>query len=157
MTKIASGQSIIEVVIAATLISIGMVAALSLSNYSTRQNTYAKYINQTTSYNNQAGDWLRSEKARLGWNQFAAKLTGDGGPLVTYCLPNADLTGVDFLTLNAGNCGAADLIPNTFMTRSLSFDLGNIGNGKINLTVTTSWTDKTTHNLSLTMEISQWK
>ena len=42
--KLPKGTSIIEIVIAAALISVAVIAALSLSNNSQKQNTYARFL-----------------------------------------------------------------------------------------------------------------
>lgn len=158
MTKLKSGQSIVEVVIATTLISIGIVAALSLANYSARQNTYAKLVNEATSYNNQAADWLRAERVRLGWGEFTAKLTSDSaGSAVAYCLVSLSLASVDFTSLAPGNCNPTDYIVGTIFVRELIVDLDSLGDGQLTATVTTSWQDKTIHRIPLVTELSQWK
>lgn len=158
MIKLKSGQSIVEVVIATTLISIGVVAALSLANYSTKQNIYSKSLNQATSYNSQVADWLRSQKTKIGWAAFIEKLQADsGGGTSTYCLASIPSGASDFTTLAAGNCDPTDYISNTLFIRELTVDISDVSAGLVRASVVTSWVEKTTRTATLTMELSQWQ
>src|SRR5690242_14672897 len=104
MKQHKQGQSIVEVVIATTLISIGIIAALSLSNYSAKQNTYSKALNDATTLNNQAADWLRSQKTQVGWATLVDKLeTDSAGARSTYCLSSLPAAPETFLDLDPGS------------------------------------------------------
>jgi Tfp pilus assembly protein PilV len=158
MRKTRSGQSIVEVVIATTLISIGIIAALSLSNFSTKQNTYSKALNDATSYNNQVADWLRAQKTQLGWAAFTDKLTTDaGGGVATYCLMSLPSGADDFTALTAAPCNPTDFIDGTAYTRELQLDINNLADGRIPTTVITSWEEKVTRSATLNMELTQWQ
>jgi hypothetical protein len=135
------------------------VAALSLSNYSTKQNSYSKALNDATSYNSQVADWLRSEKTRLGWAVLVDKLQADtGAGTATYCLTQLPSGSNDFTSLTAGNCDpTTDFITGTVFVRELTLITDNIDSGSIAVTVTTSWEEKTTRQATLNMEISKWQ
>ena len=149
--KTKSGQSIIEVVIAAALISMGVIAALSLTNYSQKQSTFSKTLNLATSYNNQASEWLRNQRTTLGWAVFLDKITREGS---TYCLATLP---ADFSALVPGSCSGTDVILGTLYRRQLDFDTAQSAQGILSATITTTWQEKTTRTTSLTLEISQWK
>lgn len=158
MIKLKSGQSIVEVVIATSLISIGIVAALSLANYSTKQNTYSKSLNQATAYNSHAADWIRSQKTKIGWASLIDKLqTDSGGGTSTYCLSSLPSGANDITTLVAGNCDPTDYITGTTFIRELTINLDDVSNGKLTLNVVTSWQEKQTRTATLTMELAQWQ
>ena len=157
---IKKGESIIETVIATAIISIAIVAALALVNYTQKQASYAKALNQAVDFNTQATDWLRQEKAVMGWAAYKQKLSSDGGGgTATYCLNSlpADSGAVaGFTTLSPGPCAGSTYISGTLMTRSLTIDLTGIVSGMTTATVTVSWTDTSPRQNTSTVELYQW-
>lgn len=162
------GTSIVEVVVSAALIAMGVIAALSLMNYSQKQAGYAKAYNEATKYNTQAVDWFRAVRAVMGYDALLTALTSDSGgnnsdPTVnvSYCLASlADSTSVAFTNLSAGTCGATTYITSGGIgnyIRQLTATYHNPDDGTITFTVTTTWTDKTTHTLTATGEVTKWK
>ncbi|MBP9669992.1 hypothetical protein KBD75_01175 [Candidatus Woesebacteria bacterium] len=144
MIQIRRGTSIIEIVIAAALISISIIAALSLTNQSQKQNTYAKGLAEATKYANQAADWIRNERNNLGW---ATLNTIDNG---SYCL--SDFPS-DFTQIEAGECGATDYIPNTKFRRNVEI---NKTVDTINLVITIIWTEQVERQAKIEMELTSW-
>jgi type II secretory pathway pseudopilin PulG len=74
------GTSIIEIIIATALIGMAIIAALSLTNHSQKQNTYARELAEASGYATQAADWIKTEKETLGWETINTQAAGD------YCL-----------------------------------------------------------------------
>ena len=158
--KTLSGQSIVETVIATAIISIAVVAALSLMNYTQKQANYAKTLNLAVDFNTQASDWLRQEKTTLGWATIAGKIATDAGAggSVTYCLNvlPTDASG-GFTALTSGACGTGAYISGTLFVREVSFTSNTISSGSTEATVSVSWTDSNaTRQNTTTLELSQW-
>lgn len=158
MKKLRSGQSILEVVIATTMISIAIIAALSLANQSQKSTNYSKLLDQATAYNNQAADYLRNQKTLLGWGAFVEKITNDAiGNETSYCLSSIpDSTTDTFTTLSPGICGDTNYISNTIFRRQLTINATQISTGTIPLTITTNWPDSQERSATLTLELTQW-
>lgn len=144
-----NGQSIIETVIAAGLISIAILAALGLATRSESQSSSAKTQAEATKYATQAIDWLRGERATLGWTAITSANNN------TYCLSTIP---ANFNSLPAsGSCSDTDLIDNTF-ERELVFNStpAELSSGVLKVSVTVSWTEKTTRHTTLELELTQW-
>lgn len=152
------GQSILEVVIATTLISMGVIAALSLTNQSQRSSNYSKTLDAATTYNNQAADYLRNQKTQLGFATLAEKFNAEkSAEVATYCLASLPPDSASFLALAPGTCAETDLIQGTPFTRTLTVQTESINEGSLPLTLTTSWYDTSQRNAILTLELTQWK
>lgn len=155
---IRSGQTILEVVIATTLISMGVIAALSLTNQSQKSSNFAKTLDAATAYNNQAADYLRNQKTQLGYATLAEMFTTDSsGGVALYCLANLPTDSTSFLALSPGACGDNDMIPGTSFKRDLEVNVTNSNSGILLITLNTSWPDSSVRRAVLNMEISQWK
>ena len=156
------GQSIIEVVIAGALISTAIIACLTLVNYTQKQASFSRNLNTATTYNNQAADWIRSERENLGWTTLVNKLENDSASRnsVTYCLndlPTAQ--GQDFTSLTPGDCGTT-YISTTIFSRMMTADVSNLianpNSGIVTIVIATSWMDTSPRRTSFTMELSEW-
>lgn len=157
-SKIRTGQSILEVVIATTLISMGVLAALSLTNQSQKSSNYAKTLDAATAFNNQAADYIRNQKNITGFASLSEKFNTDKiGNSAVYCLNNLPTDATGFMTLDPGVCDDNEFIQGTSFTRWLEVDTANIATGLIPLTITTSWNDAAVRNAVLNMELSKWK
>lgn len=159
MIKLRSGQSILEVVIATTLISMGVIAALSLTNQSQKSSNFAKLLNEATTYNNQLADYLRTAKSTHGYTVLSSMFADDAqGGIATYCFPTLTETIADFISIVPGSCSANNFIPGTVFVREMAVDTTNIeATGIIPITITTNWEDKTTRTIRLEMELTKWK
>lgn len=155
---IKRGQSILEVVIATTLISMGVIAALSLTNQSQKSSNYAKTLDAATAYNNQLADYLRNQKNQLGYATLEELFVGHStGGVATYCIDSIPADSASFLAITPGICGDTDLIPNTSFKRQMDVDVSGSGSGSLTATITTSWSDNTVRSAVLNMELSKWK
>ena len=144
-----TGQSIVETVIAAALISVAILAALSLSVYSQKQSTYAKNLAEASKYASQGADWLRSQRSLLGWTTMT---TSSG----LYCLNTLPTSPNDFTSLTPGACANNSYIAGTTFTRQINVDNSNVVNGTLKITVSVTWQDSTVHSTSLETELTQW-
>lgn len=157
ISTIRIGSSILEVVVATALISMGIIAALSLTNYSQKQSNYSKYFNEATTYNSQAADWLRSQKSQLGWPIFVNSLDLDTATsTLSYCLPSLPSDSAQFIALSSSTCNSTDYIPLTSFRRQIDLDISDVALGIITATLTTKWEEKVTRTATLNLEIGRW-
>jgi Tfp pilus assembly protein PilV len=158
--KTKKGQSIVETVIAAALISIAVIAALSLANYSQKQTNYSKSLAEATKYNSQVADWLRKEKNALGFATIADKATGDANSdnLAIYCL-NAipDEGSGDFTTLTAGTCPDNSYVDQTIFVRQITVDTTDVSSGTLHVSINISWQETMTRSTTIEVELYQWQ
>lgn len=147
--KIKRGTSIIEIVIAAAMISMAVIAALSLSNNSQKQNTYARSLAEANKFTSQAADWIRQERTLLGWSSLAVKNDG------VYCLNDFPS---DFSELIPGSCDPTSFIPSTlpsnYFKRELA--LSKPTSTSLSFIITVTWEENTTRQTSLEMELTEW-
>lgn len=159
MTKISRGTSIIEVVIAAALISVTVISALSLSNHSQKQNTYARGLAEASKYTAEAADWLRTERSELGWATIAAKVEDDDavGDSI-YCLNvlPSTLNETDFTDLIASTCEESSFIPGTIFQREIRLTPPAPGSSILQATIVVTWVEKEARQSSLDVELTQW-
>ncbi len=144
MIKIRKGTSIIEIVIATTLISIAIIAALSLTSRSQKQNSYARDLAQATKYATQAVDWIRSERDRHGYDTI---YTISEGP---YCL---NILPSDFLVMEPGICNDNTHIPDTLFQREINLTKTAEA---MNIVVSVSWFDTDVRQAKIEMELTSW-
>ncbi len=154
--KTLKAQTILEVLVAAAIVAMLLVSLLALSSYSLKSSSYAKNLNQATAYTNQLADWLRSEKEILGWQTFIQVLQADtNNQSVTYCLNNLPNSTQAFVNLTNSPCPENSFILNTIFQRQAVFDLSQINQGLITINITTSWQDKTSHQITIQIKLSQ--
>ena len=141
---IKKGTSIIEIVIAASLISISIIAALSLANQSQKQNSYARDLAEATKYATQASDWIRNERNSLGWTALYELDSG------TYCLNDFP---ADFTLIESGNCSQNAYIADTRYTRQISLTKDP---DKLTVTIVVSWFEQVARQATIEMELQPW-
>lgn len=139
------GTSIIEIIIATALISVAMIAALSLMNRSQSQNNYARNLDEANSYITQAADWIRSQRDSLG---YATIYTLSGPSTNTYCLNTFPAT-ITSITLGA----CTDYLANIFQR---NITITRKGTTSLLIGITVSWMEKTSRQATIEMELSQW-
>lgn len=140
-----SGTSILEIVIATAMITVAVIAALSLTNKSQSQNSYSRKSSEASGYASQVIDWARAERETLGW----ASLNTIGAGV--YCLNSLPAS---YLTMTAGACTPATYIPNTSFTRNLT--ISKPSDTKIKLTISVTWLESTSREVQMESEIVQW-
>lgn len=141
---IKKGTSIIEIVIAAALISVAIIAALSLTSQSQKQNNYARKLAEATKYATQLQDWIINERNDLGWTTLSSVDAG------IYCLNDLP---ADFTQMESGSCDQASFIPNTVFRREI--DLTKTID-TINIVINLKWTQNIERNTSIEMELTSW-
>jgi len=144
MIKFRKGTSIIEIVIATTLISVAIISALSLTNQSQKQNTYAKGLAEATKYATQASDWIRSQRDELG---YATLYSIAGG---IYCLNSLPS---DYTLIETGACNDNSFISNTIFQREVTLTK-NLDS--INALIIVTWMDSIERQSKIEMELTSW-
>lgn len=156
--KILQGTSIIEIVIATALISVAIISALSLANYSQKQNNYAKGLGEATKYASQGADWIRTQRDTLGWATLASKaLADDVGGQAVYCLDLLTTTesATDFTDIVSGNCQPTDYIIGTTFQRKMTITAG--GPGILKVTIMVTWMENIERQATIETELTQWR
>ena len=140
--KLLRGTSIIEILIATAMISVAVIAALSLMNRSQSQNTYARNLSEATRYNTQAADWIRTQRDTLGFATIYAQNQAE------YC----------FNTLPTGNwpgpCASGTTILGTKYQRKITLTKPTADT--IKFVITVSWTDRALREAKVEMELNKW-
>jgi Tfp pilus assembly protein PilV len=75
------GQILVEMIIAAGVVMLGMLAVVQLSTRSLSGSGFTQRQATALSYTNRTVNWLKSEK-NVDWDTFVAKLAGGG----EYCI-----------------------------------------------------------------------
>lgn len=110
-----SGQSLVEILIATTIVTMVLVAVASSSIASVRNSHFARNNALATRFAQEGHEWARAQRDMLGWNDFSSTI---GTGTAVYCL--IDPT-VDLGSLTPGNCGSEDKITGTIFLREVSF------------------------------------
>ncbi len=142
--NVKKGTSILEIIIAAAMISMAVIAALSLTSKSQNQNSYARRSAEASKYATQVADWLRGERDNLGFTELSENITAG-----TYCLISLP---ADITDLTTGECSDTDLIDNVFK-RSL---LLSKNADTITATVRIDWEDTTTRSTIINVDLKKW-
>src|SRR3989304_3557712 len=80
--KNREGQSFFEVVLALALVSIILIALVTLATISVRSATFSRNKNLATRFSQEAIEWLRGQRD-TGWSDFFARSSPSGA---TWCL-----------------------------------------------------------------------
>lgn len=148
--KYLRGTSIIEIVIATALISVAIIAALSLTNSSQKQNIYARNLAEATKYTTQLVDWVRTQRDTVGWSTIAAQNNG------SYCLTSLP---VDWNALpSPGSCGPGSYIQGTTYQREITLESTDAdkASGLVKIIVSTTWLEQVPRQATVEMELTQW-
>jgi len=152
------GSSVLEITIAAALISIGLVGIISLATRSQRSTDFSKNNNLATNYSYQAIDWIRDLRNTLGYDTLIYYLTEDGSNPVIYCLnTNLPTTEANLKALTNSSCAISDHIPNTLFSREISIDLSNLASNYITAIATTQWEGNKTYTNTLEVKLTKWQ
>lgn len=118
------GQVLTELVIALSVVIIGVMALVQLATKSISNAGYSKHQSVSTSYGSSATDWVRKQRDTLGWDAFASK-AGQ-----TYCINN--------LAWTTGSCGTGQ-IGTTGFSREVT--LSSLPPDKLEAVITVKWTE----------------
>ena len=151
------GQTILEILVATSVVAVLLVGLLSLGNHSLKSSTYAKNLNQATEFSNQLADWFRNIKHEIGWGAFKEILEEDAsGTTLTYCFNNIPATTTEFRNLENASCVTDSYIPNTRFWREANIDLSSINDGSIIININTYWQNNITHQTNVQIKLTQW-
>lgn len=154
---IRRGTSIVEIVIATALISISVIAALSLANHTQKQSTYSRNLAEAGKYASQATDWIRNERNTIGWASISAKaISDDSSGQTTYCLNTLTTGETSFADIESGDCLEGSYIASTFFTRKMIIDTSNSASGVLTVKVIISWEEKITRSITIETELDSW-
>ncbi len=156
--KLKIGSTIIEVLLAATLISTAILASLALSSSSQKQTDFSRDFNTATVYNNQALDWLRSIRTQTGWRSFTNELDLDtSGNSVTYCLSSLP-AAASFAGLTSNPCDEndpADKIAGTSFMREVTLTFSGSPPDTVSAVISTFW-DLRAHYATAETTLTEW-
>jgi len=153
------GQTMLEVVLATLLISMGLIAALALTTRSQKSVNFSRNVNLANNYSYQAIDWIRNFRTTYGWDTLLYYLQADAsGDEVIYCLIALPKTLEEFEELTYGECADTEsLVANTTFQREITFNLNAVANKTITGNVNTTWIENILHQVTLTFELSSWE
>lgn len=138
------GTSVIEIVIASALISISIIAALSLTNQSQKQSSYARGLAEATKYASQAADWIRTERNNLGWATMYSQNAG------VYCLNSFP---ADFTLIEAGACQDGSYLAGTLYQREITLAQNP---ESLHVTISVTWKEAIERSATIEMELTSW-
>ncbi len=146
-SKILSGQSLFEVVIALGVMSFVLVGIVSLAGASIRNSTFSNNNALASKYTQEGMEWIRQERD-ASWAIFSARDAIDAVS-TSYCL--ASLTPNTWLSIPP-TCGT---ITGTLFTREA--DLMTVNVDTVNAVVRVSWTDaQGTHTVRSATVFTNW-
>jgi Tfp pilus assembly protein PilV len=137
------GISLLEIVIAVGLISIILLALVSVSTKSISNTTYSREKNQASRLSQEAVEWLRSQRD-MGWSTFYGYVDASD----TWCLTTLAWD-------NAGAC-SGDKVPNTNLERQVAFTTPEQGVVEVRVTVTWLEGGNTNESVSETI-LTKWQ
>ena len=144
------GQSLFEVILALAISAIILTGIVSLSSTSINTSTVSNNKSQANRYAGEAMEYVRKEKAFLGWNSFITTI-GTG----SWCLKT-----LDFTVAPHAPCGASDYLQdppgkNTVFKRELTLE--TITSDYVTFRIVVSWVDeKGTHETRSVSTVSNW-
>lgn len=139
------GQSLFEVILALAVSAIVLTGIVSLTSKSVSTSTYSKNKAQANRYASEAMEYIRTQKAILGWSAFVTAVgTGD------WCLPSLNLSNH-----NSCTASASDYISGTIFQRTLT--ISNVMTKTMDVSVKVVWSDeKGIHETRTVSAISDW-
>ncbi len=141
--KNQSGQSFFEVVLALALVTIVLVALVTLAAVSIRSATFSKTKSLATSLSQQAIEWLRGQRD-ASWSDFTAKAA-----TTNWCLSNLDWS-------RPGLCSSSGVVSQTQITRQATLTI--IDASTIQADIKASWSDSQgSHQISTSTYFTKWK
>ncbi len=146
MRKNNSGQSFIELIAALLIVSMSLLALVSLVIRSLANTTFARNKTLATSYAQQSLEWLRGERD-ADWQTFYGRTNG------SWCIVTLSWnTGGS----HSGACGTNDVIPATPFRRTITFT--RVNTSTVNATSTVTWSDGNgSHQSVATTTFTNWK
>ena len=124
-TKANKGQSLVEVLVAIAVVAAVLVALVAAVVGAVKGVRFSQQKIRANFLAQEGVEWLRSQRATLGWADFYVLASGAGAK---YCLKDLELTQI-------GSCSSFQLIEEKFTREAY---LTAIGDG-VKVTVETRW------------------
>jgi type II secretory pathway pseudopilin PulG len=139
-SKKSGGQSLLELLVALTLIMLVVVAVVGLAAVSIKASYFAKRETASKRYAEEAMEWLREYKKNNWHDLLANKADADPGD-IDFCLNN----------LNFSTAGACTSFLGGIYKRELKiykYDLNPPQKPKVDVEVLVSWSDSSGNHLT---------
>jgi type II secretory pathway pseudopilin PulG len=145
------GQSLFELVFALGIISLVLVAVVSLTTKSLSNSTFSKNNSLAARYNQQAMEWVRGQRD-TDWDIFIGTITQTGSV-------NSSVWCINNLTFDhLGNCGTNEYITSTLFKREMSFNYVVGPPVEVQVVSTVSWQDPSgPHDSQASTTLTKWK
>lgn len=138
-----SGQSFFEVVLALALVTIILIALVSLATISVRSATFSRTKSLGTSLSQEAIEWLRGQRD-ANWSDFVAKAAA-----TNWCLDNLNWS-------HPGLCNSNNVVSGTIIARQATLTI--IDSSTIQADVKATWSDtQGSHQISTSTYLTKWK
>lgn len=168
------GSTLVEVLIAITVVTLVLVTSISGLTLVTRNRRYSTQEALSTKYNQESLEWFRKQRDSMGWSSFynAVKATviPSGSPTrVVYCLQNTFTTSVVLSNICSGGgvqcatsptiCPQAFTMQSDTVKRYIDIDLINLTNAdQIQATAVIEWIDGgKTHTSQAVLKLRKWQ
>lgn len=152
--KRESGQSLFELVSVVFVISMGLLALVSLSARAVSNTSQSRDKSIAGRLTQEGIEWIRSERDRVNWATFRNSYSSVAG--VTYCL---NVLSATTWTQNTG-CSSGMVVslngqPSNFVRSAL---LTRTSDDSVNVIVVTNWVDGTGSRESrVTTTLTSWR
>lgn len=138
------GQSLFEVVLALAVISVVLVALVSLASGAVRNTTFSKNKTISSRLAQEAVEWIRGERD-TSWTEFFSRaLTSPN-----YCLQ-------DLEWLDIGSCSNEEFIQDTVLVRNMTLTV--ISPNQVQVEIEVSWEDSQgVHATRVVTDFTNWQ
>lgn len=142
------GQSLFELMLAVVVVSITLVAMISLVGSTISNTAFSRDRTQAARFTNEAVEWLRSERD-LSWTNLTSRASLTGS---TYCLNSLSFD-------SQGTCSTGGTISGTKFTRTLTLVYDETNSpSEISVEVITTWSDSGgSHDSRILTTLTNWR
>lgn len=139
-----NGQSMFEVFLSLTVITVVIVALVILASNAIRNTTYSRNKTLSTRYSQEAIEWLRGQRD-MDWTIFTTRAITSQ----YYCMDSLSWDNIGF-------CGGSDTIENTSLYREIGLTVDAVD--QIEAEVRVYWDDSQgMHEVRTTTKFTNWK
>lgn len=141
--KRLKGTSLFELIIATLVVSIVLIALVSLATKSVSLTTFSRDKTRANRYAQELVEWLRGERD-AGWNAFVGR-----AGTARWCMTSLAWT-------QGSTCGSGNVISGTPFTRDLNLTI--TGGNTVTAVVSIKWQDQSgVHETRTTNVYTDWK
>ncbi len=152
-----SGQSLFEVLVAVGVMALLVVGLINMTTVSIKNSTYSRNKTASTLRSQELAEWLRGQRDSTGWVTFRNRVNSANQ---TFCFDSLGWT-------KNRACNATEYIAGTIFVRQAAFTCYT-GNtlvacntagvvDRIRAAITTTWTSGSTHQSTVTTELTAWR